>query len=213
MKTVWPIKWRPLIHGLFLFTILALCIRSYLSHDYLELSWRRYIRGQFNPSEVLEETWALEVAWSDGNFQFNYGHGNVTGQPEGKPETSFHVNHFPYGQQNETFSYGNQITNPPWLGFQFSRLSNWSNDSSERWEQGYGQLSIGFPAWFVIVVSMILPLMNIGRKQGKRDRRAQMGLCIYCGYNLSGNTSGVCPECGGELTQIVPGNRETSTRA
>ena len=26
--------------------------------------------------------------------------------------------------------------------------------------------------------------------------RLQKGLCIKCGYNLTGNTSGVCPECG-----------------
>jgi hypothetical protein len=27
-------------------------------------------------------------------------------------------------------------------------------------------------------------------------RRRQPGLCRRCGYNLTGNTSGVCPECG-----------------
>ncbi len=26
--------------------------------------------------------------------------------------------------------------------------------------------------------------------------RRQMGLCIRCGYDLTGNTSGTCPECG-----------------
>ena len=28
------------------------------------------------------------------------------------------------------------------------------------------------------------------------DRRAPKGHCQSCGYNLTGNTSGVCPECG-----------------
>ena len=29
----------------------------------------------------------------------------------------------------------------------------------------------------------------------RRQRRA-MGLCVRCGYDLTGNVSGVCPECG-----------------
>lgn len=29
-----------------------------------------------------------------------------------------------------------------------------------------------------------------------RDRRRAPGLCIKCGYDLRGNASGVCPECG-----------------
>ncbi|MCP4250265.1 MAG: hypothetical protein GY778_24745 [bacterium] len=32
----------------------------------------------------------------------------------------------------------------------------------------------------------------------RRFRRAH-GLCIYCGYDLTGNESGVCPECGKAL--------------
>jgi hypothetical protein len=32
-----------------------------------------------------------------------------------------------------------------------------------------------------------------------RKRRAQ-GLCIHCGYDLTGNISGVCPECGESVT-------------
>jgi len=29
----------------------------------------------------------------------------------------------------------------------------------------------------------------------RRQRRAK-GLCVRCGYDLTGNVSGVCPECG-----------------
>jgi hypothetical protein len=29
-----------------------------------------------------------------------------------------------------------------------------------------------------------------------RSSRARRGLCVHCGYNLTGNVSGVCPECG-----------------
>ena len=32
-----------------------------------------------------------------------------------------------------------------------------------------------------------------------RRRRKKRGLCLKCGYNLDGNESGVCPECGTEV--------------
>lgn len=30
----------------------------------------------------------------------------------------------------------------------------------------------------------------------RRYRRRKRGLCVNCGYNLTGNVSGICPECG-----------------
>ncbi len=33
-----------------------------------------------------------------------------------------------------------------------------------------------------------------------RDRRPLPGICHKCGYDLTGNISGVCPECG----QVIP---------
>ena len=34
------------------------------------------------------------------------------------------------------------------------------------------------------------------RRQSARADRAARGLCVGCGYDLTGNVSGVCPECG-----------------
>ena len=34
---------------------------------------------------------------------------------------------------------------------------------------------------------------------GRRMRRLERGLCQSCGYNLTGNTTGVCPECAGKV--------------
>lgn len=33
----------------------------------------------------------------------------------------------------------------------------------------------------------------------RRRRRRKRGLCLACGYNLAGNESGRCPECGKEI--------------
>jgi hypothetical protein len=40
------------------------------------------------------------------------------------------------------------------------------------------------------------PLLTLMRGPIRRRRRQQRGWCIYCGYDLEGNVSGICPECG-----------------
>jgi hypothetical protein len=40
------------------------------------------------------------------------------------------------------------------------------------------------------------PTAALIRGPMRRWKRRRNGLCINCGYNLTGNVSGVCPECG-----------------
>jgi hypothetical protein len=54
-----------------------------------------------------------------------------------------------------------------------------------------------FPLWPIAVATAILPL----RSYARRRRALRAGLCATCNYNLTGNVSGVCPECG---TIVVP---------
>jgi hypothetical protein len=48
------------------------------------------------------------------------------------------------------------------------------------------------PLWAVIALTAILPVAWGTLRSAERRR----GGCPTCGYNLTGNTSGVCPECG-----------------
>lgn len=48
-------------------------------------------------------------------------------------------------------------------------------------------------------IPLWIPLVLLGVSTALlwwRDRRPPRGHCRTCGYNLTGNTSGVCPECG-----------------
>lgn len=45
----------------------------------------------------------------------------------------------------------------------------------------------------------ILPLRSLIRGPLRTRYRRRRGLCLKCGYNLTGNLSGVCPECGTAL--------------
>jgi len=54
------------------------------------------------------------------------------------------------------------------------------------------------PLWlpFVIVLIPTALLWHPGIRRWYRNRRLGPGHCQECGYNLTGNVSGVCPECG-----------------
>ncbi|MBI4581439.1 MAG: hypothetical protein HY718_17180 [Planctomycetes bacterium] len=56
----------------------------------------------------------------------------------------------------------------------------------------WGRRDVDLPLWipFLLVASPTIFLWWVDR------RRIQPGHCRKCGYNLTGNVSGVCPECG-----------------
>lgn len=53
-----------------------------------------------------------------------------------------------------------------------------------------------FPLWAPFVACIAYPAVAFMRGPVRRWRRRRKGLCINCGYDLTGNVSGVCPECG-----------------
>ena len=50
------------------------------------------------------------------------------------------------------------------------------------------------PLWCFFVVFLALPVLWGWRRFKKNSHQRE--LCGHCGYNLTGNVSGVCPECG-----------------
>ncbi len=65
----------------------------------------------------------------------------------------------------------------------------------------YGRfVRIGSPFWIPFLVFGVYPAVTFVRGPLRRWRRRRKGLCVRCGYNLRGNVSGVCPECGKETT-------------
>jgi len=56
--------------------------------------------------------------------------------------------------------------------------------------------TIRTPIGIPVLVLMLFPGVAFVRGPYRRHRRRKKGLCLHCGYNLTGNTSGVCPECG-----------------
>jgi hypothetical protein len=54
-----------------------------------------------------------------------------------------------------------------------------------------GDIGIVFPLWIPFVMGIAFTAFA-----RRRARRASEGHCRRCGYDLTGNVSGVCPECG-----------------
>ena len=75
------------------------------------------------------------------------------------------------------------------LGFYYSFDQNaWSSVLPS-----FGPFII-IPVWFSLIATA-LPTAYLFY----RDRRPPRGHCQKCGYNLQGNVSGTCPECGNEV--------------
>jgi hypothetical protein len=66
------------------------------------------------------------------------------------------------------------------------------------WWMGNAEFGRGLiiPLWFITGIFALLPLLALNRWRTRPQRRLAAGLCAVCGYDLTANVSGVCPECG-----------------
>jgi len=67
------------------------------------------------------------------------------------------------------------------------------------WPFGGFVYTAGFPLWIPTTIFGLYPAWALVAFVRRRRRLARGNLCKDCGYNLTGNVSGVCPECGTEV--------------
>ncbi len=58
--------------------------------------------------------------------------------------------------------------------------------------------SVGVPLWFPLSLFAICPA-GMFISLVRRWNRRRWGYCVQCRYDLTGNLSGICPECGTEV--------------
>jgi len=80
------------------------------------------------------------------------------------------------------FAFSSRLPNPPLLPNQAT-------------------LVVGFetPFWFPVLGLMVYPFIIFLCGPVKKWRRRRRGRCVKCAYDLTGNVSGVCPECGTKI--------------
>lgn len=61
-----------------------------------------------------------------------------------------------------------------------------------------GHVLVIVPLWCLASV-VVIPMAALWYEEWRRKVRDRPGHCKRCGYNLSGNVSGRCPECGTEI--------------
>lgn len=89
-----------------------------------------------------------------------------------------------------------------WLGYRVSYgdfVSIWFAGVGVQWcwqDSGYRRFALMLGFFRIAQVGLILPTIWLVRRTLRRAYRKRRGLCLTCGYDLTGNVSGVCPECG-----------------
>ena len=69
------------------------------------------------------------------------------------------------------------------------------------WRFGRRRLFIAFmPFWLFALMTAVLPLRWLAVRLRQRARNRD-GHCASCGYNLTGNVTGICPECGAAVRE------------
>jgi hypothetical protein len=58
------------------------------------------------------------------------------------------------------------------------------------------------PDLALLILLLILPLMWL-RRLMRTSAHGRTGLCKNCGYDLTGNVSGICPECGTPISKRI----------
>ncbi len=100
---------------------------------------------------------------------------------------------------------GFQVAHYPWF------KGSWRADGSEGLTHVGTHWSVDFPFLPLVLLFALPSVISAILAWRRRIAMSRMGRCTACGYNLTANVSGVCPECGlavapNHKTPILPTN-------
>jgi hypothetical protein len=122
---------------------------------------------------------ALWLIWRSDGYPFDAWGGPV-------PEAGWSIHWYEF-DWSEAFGLASRQITRPTLG--------WASPKHR---------SLSIPFW-MLLVAIGIPTFRLWQ----RDRRYKPGHCRHCGYNLTGNQCGVCPECGEPAHETRRANAES----
>jgi hypothetical protein len=157
----------------------AMHIRSHWFHDNIHWGAGQWLVGTehhcrdlfFDSSEGRLYVWGVGAKSTGGPFR------NV-------PPAGWQYRREPINSANPPRWYGDDRRT---LGIAFV---------NEFRSSGHHVVMVGVPGWQVALMTAVLPVVWWWVRRRRRLRAKRAGLCGSCGYDLHGNESGVCPECG-----------------
>jgi hypothetical protein len=155
------------------------------------------------------ELWAFKDDGSGGRAVLYSGHGHfnvqVTRWPSSRGWTSGAQRSDSAGAFTPAIGYTLPATPfvRSFFGVEIINVTGWLNTPADPTlldtRQTLTVTSINVPIVLPGMLLCVLPLAWLAHSLLQR-RRNRAGLCATCNYNLTGNTSGVCPECGTAIT-------------
>ena len=106
-----------------------------------------------------------------------------------------------------TFDVGTRYADLPVENGWYVYSQKNSEETIEFFAWRHEVLETGLAGWDVRIIKFPIPVLSFcliivpvtSRKRW--SRRVRTGMCSICHYNLTGNTSGTCPECGTALVR------------
>ena len=196
--------------------VVVLWMRSYSEADYFQFM---HASGGFRQLIASHGDLIIYVARSDeGNSQPGFHHF------QGKPLSMWHrPGMFPVQWQWGFFEFTAVLPPPPPSQAELKRvadarkeLTDLDGASSTRAAMRRVELklvvsgihrnshwSFLMPAWLVTLTTLIVPAVR-GVSAWSKRRNVNCNRCRFCGYDLTANVSGVCPECGAACKAASP---------
>jgi hypothetical protein len=85
-----------------------------------------------------------------------------------------------------------------WILFRWQQDKGWlvPHPAARSMPRSLRVITITMPLWTPFLFFSVYPVGAFIRGRYRRYRRRKKGLCLECAYDLTGNVSGICPECG-----------------
>ena len=177
--------WRAALSSLCLLMGAAVASLAACSHfafapigQYWTTSW--YPNGGYHNRGWLARDGSLHLIRDDRTIEPSLPSGSSHRRRDGiDPAPGFHLEPTKFGFAN------------------VNRISGWREPGGGGVRQVTNTRSQwSFPLWLPALVLALPAVGRVASRLRRRNRRLT-GRCISCGYDLTGNLSGTCPECGG----------------